>query len=100
MNEEMKQKIIENMTRNLPTLRAKAALSQARLAEMIGVSTGGLDHVVGAAHVPVEAVLVLPGHIAGVVEAVPPVLGGLLLVALVAVAQTAGQTVCMVLQIY
>ena len=38
MNEEMKQKIIENMTRNLPTLRAKAALSQARLAEMIGVS--------------------------------------------------------------
>ena len=38
MNEEMKQKTIENMTRNLPTLRANAALSQARLAEMIGVS--------------------------------------------------------------
>ncbi len=38
MNEKEKEKLIENMTQNLPTLRAKAALSQARLAEMIGVS--------------------------------------------------------------
>lgn len=38
MNEITKEKVIENMTQNLPTLRAKASLSQARLAEMIGVS--------------------------------------------------------------
>lgn len=38
MNENVKEKLIENMTQNLPTLRAKATLSQARLAEMIGVS--------------------------------------------------------------
>ena len=38
MNESVKEKMIENMTKNLPTLRAKASLSQARLAEMIGVS--------------------------------------------------------------
>lgn len=38
MNENIKEKMIENMTNNLPTLRAKATLSQAQLAEMIGVS--------------------------------------------------------------
>lgn len=38
MDEYIKDRIIENMTANLPTLRAKAALSQAKLAEMIGVS--------------------------------------------------------------
>ena len=38
MNENAKENLIENMTTNLPTLRAKADLSQARLAEMIGVS--------------------------------------------------------------
>lgn len=38
MNENTKEKLIDNMTKNLPTLRAKASLSQAQLAEMIGVS--------------------------------------------------------------
>jgi len=38
MNEAVKEKMIENMTQNLPTLRAKASLSQIKLAEMIGVS--------------------------------------------------------------
>ena len=38
MNENIKEKMIENMTDNLPTLRAKASLSQIQLAEMIGVS--------------------------------------------------------------
>ena len=38
MNENIKEKMIENMTKNLPTLRAKASLLQAQLAEMIGVS--------------------------------------------------------------
>ena len=38
MNEKVKETMIENMTKNLPTLRAKASLSQAQLAEMIGVS--------------------------------------------------------------
>ena len=33
---------------------------------------GALDHVVGAAHEPVVAVLVAPGHVAGVVDAVVP----------------------------
>ena len=38
MNEFIKDKLIENLTYNLPTLRARAALSQAKLAEIIGVS--------------------------------------------------------------
>lgn len=38
MNETLKNNMIDNMTKNLPTLRAKASLSQARLAEMIGIS--------------------------------------------------------------
>lgn len=38
MDEHIKDMVIENMTANLPTLRAKAALSQAKLAEMVGVS--------------------------------------------------------------
>lgn len=38
MDELIKDKIVENMTANLPTLRAKATLSQAKLAEMVGVS--------------------------------------------------------------
>ena len=38
MDEHIKEKMIENMTANLPTLRAKATLSQAKLAEMVGVS--------------------------------------------------------------
>lgn len=38
MDEHIKDRIIENMTENLPTLRAKATLSQAKLAEMVGVS--------------------------------------------------------------
>ncbi len=38
MNENIKETMLESMTKNLPTLRAKASLSQAQLAEMIGVS--------------------------------------------------------------
>lgn len=38
MKTEIKEKLIENLTQNLPTLRAKASLSQARLAEMVGIS--------------------------------------------------------------
>lgn len=38
MDEIQKDKLLENMMRNLPTLRAKASLSQAQLAEMIGIS--------------------------------------------------------------
>lgn len=45
MNQATKEKLIENMTKNLPTLRAKASLSQAKLAEMIGVSRQTLGAV-------------------------------------------------------
>jgi hypothetical protein len=38
MNDEKKEKLLINMAHNLPTLRAKAGLSQAKLAEMVGVS--------------------------------------------------------------
>lgn len=38
MDEYIKDRVIENMTENLPTLRAKATLSQAKLAEMVGIS--------------------------------------------------------------
>lgn len=38
MDEILKDNLIDRMTKNLPTLRAKATLSQARLSEMIGVS--------------------------------------------------------------
>ena len=38
MTEMMKDAIIEKMTKNLPVLRAKASLSQAQLASLIGVS--------------------------------------------------------------
>lgn len=38
MNEAVKENLIDNMTQNLATLRAKASLSQAKLAEIIGVS--------------------------------------------------------------
>ena len=53
---------------------------------------GGLDHIVRTANIPVEAVLVLPGQVAGVVEAVTPGLGGDFFVAFVAVGKTAGKT--------
>lgn len=38
MNDAQKEQLIENMTANLPVLRSKADLTQARLSEMIGVS--------------------------------------------------------------
>ena len=38
MNEIQKSQLIENMVDNLPTLRAKMAISQEGLAELIGVS--------------------------------------------------------------
>lgn len=38
MNDAQKEKLIENMTANLPVLRTKADLTQARLSEMIGIS--------------------------------------------------------------
>lgn len=38
MNEKKKEELLKNMAHNLPTLRAKAGLSQAKLAEMVGVS--------------------------------------------------------------
>ncbi len=38
MNDERKEKLLTNMAHNLPTLRAKAGLSQAKLAEMVGIS--------------------------------------------------------------
>lgn len=38
MDESRKERLTSNMTVNLPTLRAKANLTQAKLAEMIGVS--------------------------------------------------------------
>ncbi len=38
MNDIRKEKLMDNMATNLPTLRAKANLTQAKLAEMIGVS--------------------------------------------------------------
>ena len=51
---------------------------------------GGLDHVVGAADIPEVAVLIPPGHVAGVVHAVVPHRVGGLLVAVVAGEQAAG----------
>lgn len=38
MDEMRKERLMSNMTVNLPTLRAKASLTQAKLAELIGVS--------------------------------------------------------------
>lgn len=38
MNTDTKEKLIERMSFNLPVLRAKISMSQARLAEMVGVS--------------------------------------------------------------
>lgn len=38
MNENKKENLMDKMTQNLPALRAKAGLTQAKLAEMIGVS--------------------------------------------------------------
>lgn len=38
MDGNRKERLMDNMTTNLPTLRAKANLTQAKLAEMIGVS--------------------------------------------------------------
>lgn len=38
MDENSKELLLENMAKNLPALRAKAGLTQAKLAEMIGVS--------------------------------------------------------------
>ena len=38
MNGTQKEKLIDNMTANLPVLRTKADLTQARLSEMIGIS--------------------------------------------------------------
>lgn len=38
MNENQKEILMEKMTQNLPVLRAKAGLTQAKLAEIIGVS--------------------------------------------------------------
>ena len=52
---------------------------------------GGLDHVVHAADVGQEAVLILPGDVAGVVPAVVQHLVGLFLIAVVAHEQAAGR---------
>ena len=52
---------------------------------------GGLDHVVSTANVPVEAFLIPPGQVAGVVVAIPPGLRSDLLIAFIAVGQAAGQ---------
>ncbi len=38
MNEIQKEKLIANLTANLPILRTKANLTQAKLSELIGVS--------------------------------------------------------------
>lgn len=38
MNEIQKEKLIVNLTANLPILRAKANFTQAKLAEIIGIS--------------------------------------------------------------
>ncbi len=38
MNEKQKEAVLINLAQNLPTLRAKANLSQAKLSEMIGIS--------------------------------------------------------------
>ena len=38
MNDVQKEKLIDNMTANLPVLRTKADLTQAHLSEMIGIS--------------------------------------------------------------
>ena len=38
MNENQKEILMEKMTQNLPVLRAKAGLTQAKLADIIGVS--------------------------------------------------------------
>ena len=49
----------------------------------------GLDDVIDAADIPVIAVLVAPGGVAGVVQAVVPRFGGLLLITVVAGEQAA-----------
>lgn len=46
MNEVQKNKVIENLTLNLPTLRTKANLTQVKLSEMIGVSRQTLVAIV------------------------------------------------------
>ena len=46
--------------------------------------SGALDQIVGTPHIPVVAVLIFPGGIAGVVESVVPAFVGLFLVAVVA----------------
>lgn len=38
MNEKQKENLMDKMTQNLPALRAKTGLTQAKLADMIGVS--------------------------------------------------------------
>ena len=38
MNEKQKEILMDKMTQNLPALRAKTGLTQAKLADMIGVS--------------------------------------------------------------
>lgn len=38
MNETTKERLLSNMAKNLPALRAKAGLTQAKLSEMIGIS--------------------------------------------------------------
>ena len=38
MNDEQKEMLVVNMAHNLPTLRTKAGLTQAKLAEMVGIS--------------------------------------------------------------
>ena len=38
MNDAQKEILIDNMTANLPVLRTKANLTQARLSEIIGIS--------------------------------------------------------------
>ncbi len=38
MKDEQREKLLINMAENLPTLRAKSELSQAKLAEMVGIS--------------------------------------------------------------
>jgi len=40
MDENMKERLLENMTDNLPALRTKLGFSQEKIAEMVGVSRG------------------------------------------------------------
>ena len=54
--------------------------------------TGGLDHIVSAANIPVEAVFIFPGQVAGVIETVTPGLCGNIGTSFISETQAAGKT--------